>query len=48
MSFKDSCVKILFAFDSRVVINLIVREQRGLMQVGIMDHNMAWYFIHFQ
>jgi len=48
MSFKNSWDKILFAFDSRVVIKMMEREQRGLMQVGIMDHNTAWYFIHMQ
>lgn len=48
MSFKHSWDKILFAFDSRVVIKMIEREQRGLMLLGIIDHNMVWCFIHMQ
>jgi len=46
MSFKNSCDKILFAFDSRVVIKMIEREQRGLMQVGIMDHNGTVFHLY--
>jgi alpha-galactosidase len=46
MRFKNSWEKIMFAFDSRVVIKMVEREQRGLMELGIMDDDMAWYYIH--
>jgi hypothetical protein len=48
MSFKNSWDKILFTFNSRVVIEMMEREQRVLIKVGIVDHDMAWYYIYVQ